>query len=116
MVPPAAGGRHCRVVPDLIAAASSSISTRLDVPGRDAEGMTTADRIAPVPGPWDDCFTDLRRPPVLRWPGFLELTIDSECRDWVIYTVPTEALCVEPQTARRTRSTCTRRSSSRAGR
>jgi len=66
---------------------------------RDADGITTADRIAPVPGPWDDCFTDLRHPPVLRWPGFLELTIESDCRDWVVYTVPTEAVCVEPQTA-----------------
>ncbi len=66
---------------------------------RDAAGITTTDRIAPAPGPWDDCFTDLRRPPVLRWPGFLELIIHSECRDWVVYTVPTEALCVEPQTA-----------------
>ncbi len=66
---------------------------------RDAAGITTLDRIPLVPGPWDDCFTDLRRPPVLRWPGVLELTIDSDCRDWVVYTVPTDALCVEPQTA-----------------
>jgi aldose 1-epimerase len=66
---------------------------------RDAAGITTLDRVEPVPGPWDDCFTDLGRPPVLRWPGFLELTIDSDCHDWVVYTVPTEALCVEPQTA-----------------
>ena len=66
---------------------------------RDAAGITTLDRVTPEPGPWDDCFTDLRRPPALRWPGFLELTIDSDCTDWVVYTVPTEALCVEPQTA-----------------
>lgn len=66
---------------------------------RDAAGITTLDRVAPVPGPWDDCFTDLRRPPVLRWPGVLELTIESDCPDWVVYTVPDEALCVEPQTA-----------------
>jgi len=66
---------------------------------RDAEGITTAERVVPGPGPWDDCFTDLRRPPVLRWPGFLELTIDSDCRDWVVYTVPSLALCVEPQSA-----------------
>ena len=38
-------------------------------------------------------------PPVLRWPGFLELTIESDCPDWVIYTAPEDALCVEPQTA-----------------
>ena len=66
---------------------------------RDADGITLRDQTAPTPGPWDDCFTDLRRPPVLRWPGFLELTIESDCRDWVIYTVPDHALCVEPQTA-----------------
>src|SRR5512147_340559 len=66
---------------------------------RDIAGITTLERVAPAAGPWDDCFTDLRRSPVLRWPGFLELTIDSSCRDWVVYTVPAEALCVEPQTA-----------------
>lgn len=67
---------------------------------RDDEGITTRDLVVPPPtGPWDDCFTDLRRPPVLRWPGFLELTIESDCPAWVVYTVPTEALCVEPQTA-----------------
>jgi aldose 1-epimerase len=66
---------------------------------RDADGIATARLVAPPPGPWDDCFTDLRRPPVLRWPGFLELTIESDCEDWVIYTAPEDALCVEPQTA-----------------
>ena len=66
---------------------------------RDDDGITTSERIQPPPGPWDDCFTDVRRPPVLRWPGFLELTIESACRDWVVYTVPEDAVCVEPQTA-----------------
>jgi aldose 1-epimerase len=66
---------------------------------RDAAGIATDMRIEPPPGPWDDCFTDLRRPPVLRWPGFLELTIESDCPDWVVYTAPLDALCVEPQTA-----------------
>lgn len=67
---------------------------------RDAAGIATGELIVPPPpGPWDDCFTDLRRPPVLRWPGFLELTIRSDCPTWVVYTVPTDALCVEPQTA-----------------
>ena len=66
---------------------------------RDEAGITTLEQVTPGRGPWDDCFTDLRRSPVLRWPGFLELTIDSSCRDWVVYTVPAEALCVEPQTA-----------------
>ncbi len=67
---------------------------------RDDDGITTGDLLVPPPpGPWDDCFTDVLRSPVLRWPGFLELTIESDCPDWVVYTVPTEALCVEPQTA-----------------
>ena len=67
---------------------------------RDAAGITTTERVSPPPpGPWDDCFTDLRRPPVLRWPGFLELTIESDCPAWVVYTEPEDALCVEPQTA-----------------
>lgn len=67
---------------------------------RDADGITTRELIAVSgSGPWDDCFTDLRRPPVLRWPGFLELTIASDCHDWVVYTEPEAALCVEPQTA-----------------
>jgi aldose 1-epimerase len=65
---------------------------------RDPAGITTLDLVSPTPGPWDDCFTDLRRPPVLRWPGFLELTIESDCPSWVVYTMPTDALCVEPQT------------------
>jgi galactose mutarotase-like enzyme len=66
---------------------------------RDPDGIATADLIAPPQGPWDDCFTDLRRPPVLRWPGFLELTIESDCPAWVVFTEPDHALCVEPQTA-----------------
>ena len=66
---------------------------------RDGPGIATAELVPPPPGPWDDCFTDVRRPPLLRWPGFLELTIESECPDWVVYTEPVDALCVEPQTA-----------------
>jgi aldose 1-epimerase len=66
---------------------------------RDAAGITLPHLVSPSDGPWDDCFTDLRRPPVLRWPGFLELTVESGCPDWVVYTVPQDAICVEPQTA-----------------
>jgi aldose 1-epimerase len=65
---------------------------------RDADGIATARRIPPPPGPWDDCFTDLARSPVLRWPGALELVVESDCPDWVVYTIPEDALCVEPQT------------------
>ena len=43
---------------------------------RDASGIATGELVPPAPEPWDDCFTNLRRPPVLRWPGFLEMTIN----------------------------------------
>ena len=66
---------------------------------RDGAGIATDKAIEPGAGPWDDCFIDLRRPPIVRWPGFLELTIDSDCTAWVVYTVPEDAICVEPQTA-----------------
>ena len=66
---------------------------------RDASGIATDETVVPGPGPWDDCFLDLRRPPVVRWPGFLELTVESDCPAWVVYTVPEDAVCVEPQTA-----------------
>ncbi|MFL5675216.1 MAG: aldose 1-epimerase [Chloroflexota bacterium] len=66
---------------------------------RDASGIATDQAVEPGPGPWDDCFIELRRAPVLRWPGFLELTVESDCPAWVIYTAPEDAICVEPQTA-----------------
>ena len=65
---------------------------------RDAEGITTEERVSPIPpGPWDDCFTDLTGPPVLRWPGGVELTIESDCGWVVVYDEPAESVCVEPQ-------------------
>ena len=42
------------------------------------------------------CFTDMVDPPELRWPGALTLEIESHCTDWVIFTEPDDALCVEP--------------------
>jgi aldose 1-epimerase len=75
---------------------------RLDLPARsilvrDADGIATPQRVAPPPGPWDDCFTDLDGPPVLHWPGALELAIESDCPWVVVYDEPAESVCVEPQ-------------------
>jgi aldose 1-epimerase len=78
-------------------------AAELDLPAgsmyvRDAEGIATHERISPPPpGPWDDCFTDLTGPPILRWPGALELAIQSNCPCVVVYDEPAEAVCVEPQ-------------------
>lgn len=66
---------------------------------RDEDDIPTGE-LAPVPpDPWDDCFTGLRSPPLLRWPGAVELTIDSPMPFVVVYTVPEDSICVEPQSA-----------------
>jgi galactose mutarotase-like enzyme len=48
-------------------------------------------------GPWDDCFFELESAPVVRWPGVLEARVESEAPFWVIYTEPTDYVCVQPQ-------------------
>lgn len=48
---------------------------------------------------WDDCFTGVDDPVTLVWPGAAEVTIESDCREFVIFDQPTHAVCVEPQTA-----------------
>jgi aldose 1-epimerase len=66
---------------------------------RDADGVPTGELVSPPPpGPYDDCMTDLQAPPVLRWDGALELTVESSCDDLVVFDLPTHAICVEPQT------------------
>jgi aldose 1-epimerase len=66
---------------------------------RDADGIPTGRLVPPRPRPWDDCFADVRRAPILRWPGFLELTVESDAPAWVVYDEPVDAICVEPETA-----------------
>lgn len=65
---------------------------------RGRDGLPTGQLISPTPGPWDDCFA-LGGPPVLTWPGALELTVSSTSPWWVIYDQPESTVCVEPQTA-----------------
>ncbi len=55
--------------------------------------------IVPVPaGPWDDCFVGLSSPPVVRWPGAFEVTVESDAAYWVVYTMDPGGVCIEPQT------------------
>lgn len=56
-------------------------------------------RRPPPPGPWDDCFTSIKRPPRLVWPGRLVLTMRSTCNNIVVFSEPTDTICIEPQTA-----------------
>ena len=75
----------------------------LDLPAasmyvRDAEGIAVPEkRSPPPPGPWDDCFTDLSGPPVVRWPGALTVAVESDCPCVVVYDETADAICVEPQ-------------------
>lgn len=65
---------------------------------RGPDGLPTGELLRPPPnGPWDDCFTELGAAPVLRWPGALELTVESSCSHLVVYDEPEHAVCVEPQ-------------------
>ena len=65
---------------------------------RDAEGIPSGEILDIVPPPWDDCFTDLGSPlAVLRWSGAATVTIETDCACAVVFTEPTHAVCVEPQ-------------------
>ncbi|MEI5098713.1 aldose 1-epimerase [Streptomyces sp. PmtG] len=65
---------------------------------RGEDHLPTGERVAPTPGPWDDCFgmpggVDV----TLTWPGQLELTVASR-EEWVVvYDEQEAAVCVEPQ-------------------
>ena len=62
----------------------------------DREQIPTGELASPPPGPWDNCFTQLRSDPRIRWPGMLQLTLSSDLDNWVVYDLPEHALCVEP--------------------
>ncbi|MET7616126.1 aldose 1-epimerase [Streptomyces sp. NPDC005408] len=65
---------------------------------RGDDHLPTGQRIAPLPGPWDDCFGMPDGVKVtLTWPDQLELTVASRAEWVVIYDEQAEAVCVEPQ-------------------
>lgn len=64
---------------------------------RDADGMPTGDRVPPTSAPWDDAFTGVREAPLLVWPDRVRLELSSSCDWWVVYSMPEDAVCVEPQ-------------------
>jgi aldose 1-epimerase len=100
---PAAVGWHPWFVRRL-AGTPASAALELDVEPRlmwanDPAGLPSGKLTAPAPRPWDYCFRDLRAEPIVRWRGELELTIGSDCEDWVIYDMEDAGVCVEPWTA-----------------
>ncbi|WP_344531010.1 aldose 1-epimerase [Streptomyces albiaxialis] len=65
---------------------------------RGEDHIPTGKRIAPRPGPWDDCFgmpdgVDV----TLTWPEELSLRVRSRAEWVVIYDEQREGVCVEPQ-------------------
>jgi aldose 1-epimerase len=64
---------------------------------RDDAYIPDGRRVTPPPGPWDDCFIGARHTPMVEFDDGTCLHIESDCDHWVIYDMPTHALCVEPQ-------------------
>ena len=63
----------------------------------DAQMIPTGEFVQVPPQPWNDCLVDMLLPPVIDWPNALTLSISSTFDHWVVFTEPTHALCVEPQ-------------------
>ncbi len=53
-----------------------------------------------VPGggdrPWDDSFTDVRTPPVVRWRGGPQIRIETTGSHWIVCETMPDAFCIEP--------------------
>lgn len=64
---------------------------------RDHVGIPTGERVTVPAGPWDDCFGDVVEPPVVRWPGFGSIWLESNMTSWVVYNEEPDLVCVEPQ-------------------
>lgn len=62
---------------------------------RDGAGIPSGRTVPVHEGPWDDCFTDVRSPPELRW-GDLTVRLNTSVDHWVVYDEPDHAVCVEP--------------------
>lgn len=59
--------------------------------------LVTGELVEPKAPPWDDCFTGVEWPVMLRWPGFGSLEVASDCSHVVVYDEERDAVCVEPQ-------------------
>ncbi len=78
---------------------AGEVEFSLDAKGqwqRGPDGTTTGRLQAVTPPPWDDAFSGVTQPVTLRWPE-LTLEMRSDCDTWVVFTHPSDAICVEPQ-------------------
>jgi len=66
---------------------------------RALDGVPDGTRVKPTPAPWDDAFGGVTESPVIRWPGAIRLTFESNSPVWTVYSERTDQICVEPQTS-----------------
>lgn len=62
---------------------------------RRVDGVAVDEQIAVQPGPWDDCFVNVR--PVIAVIDRIVVGLASDCTDWVVYDEPSHATCIEAQ-------------------
>ncbi|MFE5330633.1 aldose 1-epimerase [Embleya sp. NPDC056575] len=66
---------------------------------RGPDYLPTGRRIPVAPGPRDDCYgTPGGLDATLLWPGALRLRMTSDCDYTVVYDMPVDHVCVEPET------------------
>ncbi|MEI7505666.1 MAG: hypothetical protein WCK23_02510 [Actinomycetes bacterium] len=63
---------------------------------RDSVGITTTQKVPQPAIPVDDCFVNPEEPLTITI-GNIQLTLSSDCSHWVMYDIPLNATCVEPQ-------------------
>ena len=62
--------------------------------------MPNGQFISPItPQPWDDVFFNPIGTPTTLWKGGAKLEVTSPTPWWVVYTLDSEGVCIEPQTA-----------------
>jgi aldose 1-epimerase len=66
---------------------------------RGSDYLPTGKLIEPTRGPWDDSFTEVRGVPKIYWENALEISIECDAPNWVVYDLDPEGICIEPQTA-----------------
>jgi len=92
--------RRTLLEPDGTASAEIELEVRpRKMYANDDTGLPSGELVDPIERPWDYCFIDLAAPPVVRWPGTLELTVQSNCSHWVFYDQEGSGICIEPWTA-----------------
>jgi aldose 1-epimerase len=63
---------------------------------RDSAGIATTQRVPQPATPVDDCFEDPEESLTITI-GSIHLSLSSDCSHWVMYDIPLNATCVEPQ-------------------